>query len=90
MIEIARDGDHVVMHLSEAEAERLTFALRAGYETQSRAEYWIRHGLAQAEVRELVDAIRQVVRGDVGTRSARLEPGIESQENPRRPRPSRE
>jgi hypothetical protein len=85
---IARDGDEVVLRLSSAEAERLTFALRAGYETVSRAEYYIRHGLAQGEVRELFAAIRKVAHQEQDAVSARLEPGVEDEENPRRPRPS--
>jgi hypothetical protein len=35
--------------MSHPEAERLAFALRAGYETVSRAEYYIRNGLSQPE-----------------------------------------
>jgi len=88
VIEISRDGDDVVMRLSSAEAERLTFALRAGYETESRAEYWIRHGLARGDVQELAAAIWKVARGEQGADSVPLEPGVESEENPRRPRPS--
>lgn len=87
MIEIARDSEALVMRMSVEEGERLAFALRAGYETTSRAEYWIRHGLAQGDVRGLVAAIQRAAHEEGQTVRARLETGIESEENPRRPRP---
>ena len=57
MVGIDSDGQVVVMRVSPQEAELLSFALRAGFETTSRAEYWIRHGVAQPSVRALSAAL---------------------------------
>ena len=79
MVEVSRDYDAVVMRMSPQEAELLSFALRAGYETTSRAEYWIRHGVAQPSVRALHAAVYAVYRSTdlirVRARTRRRGPG---------------
>lgn len=86
MIEIRRDDDAVHMRLSSREAELMSFALRAGCETVSRAEYWIRHGVTQSSVRALQKAVHQIAVGKESSFRGVLQEGIEAEENPRRPR----
>lgn len=87
MVEVSRDDDAVVMRMSPQEAALLSFALRAGYETTSRAEYWIRHGVAQPSVRALQEAVYEGAIGDRASSECALAAGIEAEENPKRPRP---
>lgn len=86
-MEISKDGTAVTIRMTEEEAARMSVALGAGYESVSRAEYFIRTGLAEEAVR----AIARVLRDGVTGMEERLplEPGVEAQENPRRPRPPR-
>jgi hypothetical protein len=85
-VEIHIDGDAISLRLSRAEAERLGVAIAAGYETVSRAEYYIRTGLSQPAVREIADVLTSL---EPSTQSASidLDAGVEEVENPRRPRP---
>lgn len=76
------------MRMSSEEAKLLSFALRAGFETTSRAEYWIRNGVAQPSVRVLAAGVYEVASGQQGSFQITVEPGVEAVENPRRPRPS--
>ena len=69
-----RDGA-VVVRMTREEAQRLCFAISAGYEAVSRPEYDIRHGLSQPQVRQLVDAIEITVRHGDAKISVPLEPG---------------
>lgn len=87
VVEVTSDDDAVVIRMSRQEAELLSFALRAGYETTSRAEYWIRHGVTQPSVHALQDAVYDVATGQRDSANLPLDPGVESEENPRRPRP---
>jgi hypothetical protein len=89
MVVIGSNEDAVIVRMTREEAQRLSFAISAGYETVSRAEYYIRHGLSQPQVRQLVDAIETAVRIGRAEMSVPLEPGVEEIENPRRPRPQR-
>ena len=88
VVEISRTDEEVVMRMSSEEAELLSFALRAGFETTSRAEYWIVHGVAQPSVRALAAGIYEVATGQRDSTRTTVEPGVEAVENPRRPRPS--
>ncbi len=76
------------MRMSSGEAELLSLALMAGVETTSRAEYWIRHGVAQPSVRDLAAGIYEVATGASASAHTTLEPGVEAEENPRFQRPS--
>jgi len=87
VVDIGTDDDAVVVRITREEAQRLSFAISAGYETVSRAEYYIRHGLSQPQVRQLVDAIKTTFRRGHAEISVPLEPGVEEIENPSRPRP---
>lgn len=87
VVEVTRDDAVVVVRMSRHEAELLSFALRAGYEATSRPEYWIRHGVAQPSVRALRAALYEVATGERASSNCPLEPGIETEENPQRPRP---
>ena len=88
MVEVSGVDDAVVIRLSREEAALMSFALRAGCETTSRAEYWIRHGVAQPSVRALQDAVYSVATRELDSANCPLEPGVEAEENPRRPRPT--
>jgi hypothetical protein len=72
--------------VARGEAERLAVALTAGFETLSRAEYYIRSGLSQSGVQVLADAIHEAAATATGSYSVPLDMGREEMENPRRPR----
>lgn len=69
--------------MTRDEAARLGFALRAGYETTSNSEYFIRTGLPQSALREIAAAL---IAGDSSTEIP-LIPGDEEAESPRSPGP---
>lgn len=81
------DGERILLALDQDEAKRLGVALAAGYESVSRAEYFIRTGLAEPTIREIATVL---VRDELedGTIVLPLENGVEAMENPRRPRPT--
>lgn len=81
-MDIRVDGDTVSMTMTKDEAARTGFALRAGYETMSRPEYYILTGLSQPVIREIARVLM-----DAQDATIDLAPGIEALENPRRPRP---
>ena len=81
-MDIQFDGDSVHVEMTRAEAARLGFALREGYETTSRPEYYIRTGVSQPVVREIAGAL--IAGHPLATP---LDSGVESVENPHRPRP---
>jgi hypothetical protein len=84
-----RAGEGAVeIRLDYAEAERLWSAIQVGTEL-SRAEYYIRTGLSQPNVLEILDVLWARVDECVGEVSVPLAPGLEAEENPRRPRPPR-
>lgn len=56
-MEIRLEGDFVSVEMTRDEAARLGIALRAGYESTSRSEYYIRTGLSQSVVREIAGAL---------------------------------
>ena len=88
VVEISREDQEVVMRMSSEEGKLLSLALRAGFETTSRAEYWIRNGVAQPSVRALAAGLYEVASAQQGSFQTTLEPGVEAVEHPRRPRPS--
>ena len=71
-MDIRVGGDSVVIELPADEAARIGFAMRVGYEELSRAEYWIRTGIARADTKAVVDALYAVEAGQVseGLRAA--------------------
>lgn len=77
----------VSIQLTHDEALRLGVALIAGYEAVTRAEYFIRTGLSEAEVRRLARALTDAHARPSGSQSFALTAGLEEVENPRRPRP---
>jgi len=82
-VDIQIEGDSVTVQMTRDEAARLGFALRAGFETTSRAEYYIRTGLSQPALREIAATL---IASEVPV-SIELASGVEEVENPRRPRP---
>ena len=82
-MDIEAEGDSVTVQMTREEAARMGFALRANYETTSRAEYYIRTGLSQPVIREIAAAL---IASDSPV-SIELALGVETIENPRRPRP---
>jgi hypothetical protein len=87
VVNLEAEDDSVVLRLTQGEAERFALAIMAGIETLSRAEYYIRTGLSQPDVRALADTIYEAATGGAGSFSAPLPEGVEAVENPRRPRP---
>lgn len=85
-MEIQFDDDSISIQLSRREAERLGVAIAAGFETVSRAEYFIRTGLSQPVVQEISDALSSLSPPSTPM-FIELSLGIEEVENPRRPRP---
>jgi hypothetical protein len=77
----------VAVFLTHDEALRLGVALTAGCETVTRAEYFIRTGLSEAEVRRVAGALMDAHSGPTGPQTLSLAAGVEEVENPRRPRP---
>jgi hypothetical protein len=88
VVEISKNGEEVVLSMPSEEAELLSFALRAGFETTSRAEYWIRNGVAQPSVQALAAGVYEVASGQRGSFQTTVEAGVEDVENPRGPRTS--
>jgi hypothetical protein len=88
VMEIARSEGEVTLRMSADEAQLLSFALRAGFETTSRPEYWIRHGVAQPSARAVAEGIYEVAIAKRDSANVDLKHGVENVENPRRPRPS--
>jgi hypothetical protein len=86
-MDIVADEDGVHVRLSRDEAFRLFLALRAGWETVSTAEYYIRHGLSQPNIEAVAGHLRSLAEARTGRVSIPLEVGVEAVENPRRPRP---
>lgn len=76
MVDIEADEDAVVVRMTRQEAQCLSVAISAGYETVLRAECHIRYGLSQPQVRQLVDAIQTVPSRDRAEISVPLEPGV--------------
>lgn len=86
-MEIQVHENLVTLSLTPNEVVRLSSAMFAGVETISRAEYYIRTGLAKSNVEqisELLGCLRDQVEGRVVIDLVR---GVEAIENPRRPRP---
>lgn len=83
-MEIRSNDESVTLKMTREEAARLGFAMRAGYETISRPEYYIRTGLSQPLIREIAGALIEAESAVV----IDLAPGVEEVENPRRPRPA--
>lgn len=86
-MEIHIEGHEVSLRLTRAEAERLGVAIAAGYETVSRAEYYIRTGLSQPVLRQIADVLTSAATMAPAA-SIELDAGVEEVENPRRPKPS--
>jgi hypothetical protein len=88
-VELKFEGDSVTLRLRRAEATRLGVALAAGYETISRAEYFIRTGLSEPGIRQIAQALASMTHEPPRVQSIPVEAGIEEIENPPRPRPPR-
>lgn len=77
------NGGTVSLTMTNAEAKRLGFALRVGYETTSRAEYWMRTSCSKPQVMEIA---RILIEGGSAA-AAELSRGVDEVESPRYPRP---
>lgn len=77
------------IELRNDEARRPMIALMVGYEGTSRAEYFIRSGLSEPAIRELVSVLTDLLDTGSGGMSLELPAGVETEENPRRRRPPR-
>lgn len=85
-MELEADRTQLALRMSSEEAAHLGVALAAGYESVSRAEYFIRTGLSEPQVRALSLALLEGL-DSVGVRQLPIDAGVEEVENPRRPRP---
>jgi hypothetical protein len=88
-VDLGIDDASVTLRLTHAEALRLGVAIAAGYETVSRAEYYIRTGLSEPELRQIAQVLTGQLEPSTQHISLPLEAGVEEIENPRRPRPPR-
>ncbi|WP_326568435.1 hypothetical protein VSH64_42850 [Amycolatopsis rhabdoformis] len=86
---ISRTDGRVTLEMDLAEAGRLGAALLEGPLTVSRAEFFIRTGVAAAAVQSVADAIR-FAKNLTTPVEVLLPAADEETENPRRPRPERE
>jgi len=84
-IDINQDG--VTLSLTRGEAKRLGIAVFAGTEAVSRAEYYIRSGLAKPNIEEVSRVLIKADEGSPRRLSVAIESGVETIENPRYPRP---
>lgn len=55
--------------------------------TMSRAEFYIRTGCSVPNIKRLEQLIRGISRGKIEAFGMDIVPGVEEEENPRRPRP---
>lgn len=85
-MEIRMEGEQVTIAMTRDEAVRPGVAIRAGYETVSRSEYYIHTGLSQPVIRQIVDILKASDPAGLAV-SIDFEPGVEGVENPRRPGP---
>lgn len=88
-MEFEIEDDAVTLRLSQDEAIRLGVAIAAGYESVSRAEYYIRTGLSEPGMRRIAEALKRPSGQSPLRESVPVEAGAEEIENPRRPRPPR-
>ena len=83
-LELVIDGDTVTVRLARAGLRALGKSARVAIEDLSRASYYIRVGVAQADVLGLIDVMTsEAVSSDV---TIPFRPGQEEVENPPRPR----
>jgi hypothetical protein len=85
-----RDGDRVTVELDTAEAGRLGVVLTEATLAHSRAEFYIRTGCSLPGVQALAAQLESVAARRSDGFEAPLAAGVETQENPRRPRPPAE
>lgn len=81
-------GQSVELQLTTDEAMSLAVLLVEA-SSVSQAEFYIRTGLSRSNIYEVTDLIKSAAKGEVLNTSIPIEEGVESVENPRRPRPSR-
>lgn len=78
--------DQVTLTLSRSEVARLAGALAEGTVGSSRAEYFIRVGCSLPNVEAIVAALGLIAERRSDTFAIEMVGGVESDENPRRPR----
>ncbi|BBH16156.1 hypothetical protein Back2_04430 [Nocardioides baekrokdamisoli] len=88
-MEAELDAQGLTLRLSHQEALLLGISVRAGYETVSQAEYYIRHGLSEPAMEHLAAFLIGAGEAPPTSVEIPIEPGVEEVENPRRPRPGR-
>jgi hypothetical protein len=89
-MELEVEGDGVTLRLTREEAIRLGVAVAAGYESVSRAEYYIRTGLSEPGMNRVAQTLMSLPEQSQHRQSIPVEAGVEEVENPRPPRPPRE
>jgi len=87
IMDLKIDADSITLRLAHDEAMRLGIAIAAGYETISRAEYFIRTGLSEPIMRQISGVLTNSREASPGSERIPLTAGVEETENPRRPRP---
>jgi hypothetical protein len=86
-MELRSREEGVQITLSDDEALRLGLAIDAGYQTVSRAEYFIRTGNSMPVMQQIAGWLTAHRAERVEALALPLEAGDEAVENPRRPRP---
>lgn len=86
-MEVQSSDAEVHLRMSREEAARLAVALGAAQESISRAEFFIRTGLAKENIRHVAQVLYDATTGAPQAYTVSVEAGVESVENPRRPRP---
>ncbi|MFF4593108.1 hypothetical protein [Amycolatopsis sp. NPDC001319] len=86
---ISRTADRVTLDMDLAEAKRLGVALREGPLTLSRAEFFIRTGVAAKSSCSVADTLIDAKDLTTAPVEVPFPAGDEATENPRRPRPQR-
>lgn len=80
-------ADQVSLILSRTEVARLAVALAEGTLGSSRAEYFIRVGCSLPNIEAVVAELESISKGRSDAFEIEIAAGVESEENPRRPRP---
>lgn len=88
-MEIETLNDSAVVRLTNAELQSLGLVVLEGCYTMSRAEFFIRTGLSQSNMTDVARALLAAPKESAESISIPIEDGVESVENPRRPRPPR-
>lgn len=78
--------EQVILTLDRGEVRRLVAVLAEAARTSSRAEFFIRVGCSLPNIEAIVEALESVLSGESTEFELPVVAGVESEENPPRPR----